>query len=98
MLVPPTSEYDKRSLGSWRSEESLEETTDIYYSFLYTNTDVQKVIRTATVRDFIYTQHLKYIARVCRSSNTPITKIMLFATPTRKYYRDPWLKIVTYWE
>ena len=81
------------SLKSRKSEESPEETEEVDYSFLYTNTEVQKVIRTTPVRDFIYTQHLKYIAHVCRSPNTSITKIMLFAKPTRRYYRDPWLKI-----
>ena len=71
------------SLKSRESEESPEETEEVDYSFLYTNTEVQKVIRMTPVNDFIYTQHLKYNAHVCRSPNTSITKIMLFAKPTR---------------
>lgn len=43
--------------------------------------------------DFINSQHLKYVAHVCRAENIAITKKGLFAKPMRKYYKDPWLKI-----
>ena len=79
--------------GGWVCGESPDESEEVNYSFLYTNNEVQKVIKTIPLRDFIYSQHLKYIARVCRGPNTSITKIMLFAKPTRRYYRNPWLKI-----
>ena len=79
--------------GGWVCGESPDESEAVNYSFLYTNNEVQKVIKTIPLRDFIYSQHLKYIAHVCRGPNTLITKIMLFAKPTRRYYRNPWLKI-----
>ena len=79
--------------GGWACGESPDGSEEVNYSFLYTNTEVQEVIKTIPLRDFIHTQHLKYIAHVCRGPNTSITKIMLFAKPTRRYYRDPWLKI-----
>ena len=79
--------------GGWVCGESPDESEEVNYSFLYTNNEVQKVIKTIPLRDFIYSQHLKYIAHVCRGPNTSITKIMLFAKPTRRYYRNPWLKI-----
>ena len=43
---------------SQESEESSEETKEVVYSLFHTNTEVQKVIRTTPVCDFIYTQHL----------------------------------------
>ena len=78
--------------GGWVCGESPDEAEEVNYSFLYTNTEVQKVI-TIPLCDFIHTQHLKYIAHVCRGPNTSITNIMLFAKPTKKYYRHPWLKV-----
>ena len=29
---------------------------------------------------------------ICRAENTAITKKMLFTKPTKRFYRDPWLK------
>ena len=78
--------------GGWtrRDSDNLEEEN---FSFLYTNREVEEVVRTMPLRNFIYTQYLKYIAHVCRSPNTSITKKLLFAKPAKKFYRDPWLKI-----
>ena len=63
------------------------------YSFKYTNQEIQNIVKTVPLRSFIYAQYLKYIAHVCRAENSALTKRLLFATATKKYYRDPWLKI-----
>ena len=63
------------------------------YSFVYTNDEIQNIMKTIPLRDFIYSQYLKYIAHICRADNSAITKKVLFAKPSRRYYRDPWIKI-----
>ena len=79
--------------GEWGRKETADDVEEINYSFVYTNNDIQRIMKTSPLRNFIYAQHLRYIAHICRLPNTSITKKMLFAKPTRKYVRDPWLKI-----
>ena len=74
--------------GGWACGNS--EDTEENFSFLYTNIEVEEVIRKMPFHNIIYT---KYVAQVCRSPNTSFTKKMLFTQPTRKFHRDPWLKI-----
>ena len=69
------------------------EEDDENYSFVYTNQRIEELIGTLSLRDFIDKQYLKYIGHVCRLDNFCIAKVMLFAEPTRRYYRDPWIKI-----
>ena len=45
-------------------------------------------MKTVSLRDFIYSQYLKYIAHICRAENTVITKKMLFAKPSKKTEDD----------
>ena len=63
------------------------------YSFQYTNQQVQDIVQTVPLREFIHAQYLRYIAHVCRQENSSITKKLLFAKASKKYFRDPWLKI-----
>ena len=63
------------------------------YSFQYTNQQVQDIVQTVPLREFIHTQYLRYIAHVCRQENGSITKKILFAKASKKYFRDPWLQI-----
>ena len=53
------------------------------YRLLCRNTEI---VRSMTLRNFIEKQHLKYIAHICRCSNTAFTKKLLFSEPTRPYY------------
>ena len=62
------------------------------YSLYYNNDEVRNIVKTVPIRNFVYEQHLKYIAHVCRGENYILTKMMLFARPQRAYYRDPCLK------
>ena len=78
--------------GGWTRKES-EAIEDENFSLLYSNKEVEKIVGTMPLRNATYIQHLKYIAHVCRSTNTLVTKKMLLAKPKKKNYRDPWLKI-----
>ena len=73
------------------SEDGEEHEVD--YGFVYTNKQIQQIIRTVSLRSFIYSQYLKYIAHVWRDQNTSLTKILLYAKTERSYYQDPWIKI-----
>ena len=81
--------------GGWKrkhvpQDEDDEEEAD--YAMLYTNAQVHKFTKTDPLDNFVITQHLKYIAHVCREDNGALTKILLIAKPSKKYYRDPWIK------
>ena len=65
----------------------MEKRTDV-------NTNQEVQVQTVPLPEYIHAQYLKYIAHVCRSENNAITKRLLFAMAMKKYYRDPWLKIV----
>ena len=75
------------------SEDEEDEVQETDYGFIYTNKQIQKILKTTPLKDFIYSQYLKYIGHICRAENTSLTKIMLFAKPQRKHHRNPWIKI-----
>ena len=78
--------------GGWKRIETSDHSDEVDYTFVYSNQELERILKTVPLRDFIYSQHLKYIAHICRAENTAITKKMLFAKPTKRFYRDPWLK------
>ena len=63
------------------------------YSLQYTNQEVQDIVQTVPLREFIHAQYLEYIVHLCRHEHNSITKQLLFAKATKKYFRDPLLKI-----
>ena len=63
------------------SEDDEEQEMD--YGFVYTNKQIQQILRTVFLRSFIYSQYLKYIAHVCQDQDTSLTKILLFAKTER---------------
>ena len=65
---------------------------DTDFSFVYSNDQLQSILRTTPLRDVIHQQHLQYIGHVCRSENTCLTKKILFAKAQRRNHRNPWLK------
>ena len=82
--------------GGWKRRNvpgSDEEDEKADYAFIYTNEQIMNILKTTPLRNFIYSQYLKYIGHICRAENTALTKILLFAKPQRRYYRDPWGKI-----
>ena len=60
---------------------------------LCANEELENIMKTMPLRGIIYLHHLKYIAHACRAENTAITKKLLFAKPSKRFYRNPWLKI-----
>ena len=76
--------------GGWKRKSSEDEAS---FALQYTNKDVENIVKTTPLRDFINCQYLRYIAHICRSSNNEITKKMMFMIPSKKYYRDSFLKI-----
>ena len=62
------------------------------FSFVYTNLDLQNIIKSQPLRDFMNTQYLQYIAHVCRRSNINLTKLSLFFI-RKSQIRDPWINI-----
>ena len=79
--------------GGWARKKTADEAEEKDYSFVYTNVDIQRIMQTTPLRNFVYSQYLKYIAHICRLPNTSIPKKLLFAKPSRKYSRDIWIKI-----
>ena len=63
------------------------------YALKYSNSDLEKIIGTAPLRDFITVMHLRYMAHACRNGNDSLVKRMIFAIPKRPRYVDPWLKL-----
>ena len=63
------------------------------YRFVYSNADLEYILETKSIRGIAMSLHLKYFGRVCRDNNTALTKKLMFATPQREYYRDPWGKM-----
>ena len=76
--------------GDFNEEE---EDLEVDYSFIYSNQQIQDIVGTQPVRNYIDAQYLKYIGHVCRAENNAYTKKMVFAKATRRNYRDPWIKI-----
>ena len=72
-----------------KKDDSEEET----FSFFYTNKDIENIVKTPPLRDFISVQYLSYIAHICRKENSDPTKMALFFIPKARYFRDPWVKI-----
>ena len=42
---------------------------------------INKILKTSSLRDFIYAQYLRYVGHMGRSPNTAITKEFMFAKP-----------------
>ena len=77
--------------GGFRKKTDDE--NNLNFSLVYTNQDLLRITKCHSIRDFIHTQYLKYIAHVCRRPNTNLTKLSLFIIPKSSYYRDPWIKM-----
>ena len=75
--------------GGWMQKSDDEES----FALKYANSDVQKIVNTLPLRDVVNCQYLRYTAHICRSSNNALLKKMMFMIPSKKYYRDPWIKI-----
>ena len=63
--------------GGFRRKPA-ENDNDTNFSFVYTNIDLQNIVKSQPVREFMNAQYLRYVAHVCRRSNNNITKLSLF--------------------
>ena len=79
--------------GGWKRRDTSDDVEEKDYRFVYTNADITGIIKTANLRDNVYAQYLRYTGHICRMPNTSLVKKMMFSTPERRYYRNPWLKI-----
>ena len=77
--------------GGFRNKPSEDDVFN--FSLVYTNNDLLRITKCKPIRDFINTQYLKYVAHACCRPNTNLTKLSLFMTPKRSYYRNPWIHI-----
>ena len=78
--------------GGWRRHAPEYEDSE-EFRFVYTNERIEAILRMMPLRNFINSQYVKYIGHVCRLDNNCLAKKLLFAVPTQRYYRDPWVKI-----
>ena len=78
--------------GGWRRVEAQDEETP-QFRFVYTNKRLETITKTASLRNFIDEQYLRYTGHLCRAENYNLPKIMLFAEATKKNFQDPWKKI-----
>ena len=53
----------------WRRRNSDIELESDDYRLIYSNEDVEKIVNTPSLKNFVYMQHLKYVGHVCRSEN-----------------------------
>ena len=60
------------------------------FRFVYTNKDLERILRAKSIRGIQKSGLLKYFGHVCREENTAITKKMMFAKSKKLYYSDPW--------
>ena len=66
--------------GGWEWKETPDDADEVNSSFIYTNSDIQRIMKTAPLSNFIYVQRLKYISHIFRLPNTSNTMKMLMET------------------
>ena len=74
--------------GGWKRVSNDPDNPD--FRFVYTNKDIERILRAKPIRGIQKSGLLKYYGHVCREANTAITKKMMFAESQKKYYREPW--------
>ena len=63
--------------GRWKRIHIAEgdvEDKEIYYSFIYSNEHIQRLLKIAPLRNFMYGQYLKYISHLCHTNNPALKK------------------------
>ena len=77
--------------GGWKRVSSDPENPD--FRFVYTNKDLERILRTKSIRGMQKSGFLKYHGHVCRERNTAITKKMMFADSQKLYHNEIWKKL-----
>ena len=79
--------------GGWKRRNIDDDAVQKVWRFVYSNDDIKRILKTTSLRNHVYEQHIRYIGHICRLPNTSTAKKLLFAKPSRRYYRNPWIKI-----
>ncbi len=75
---------DKDALESWlRVVGNIRMSMKVNLASNIENQQVQDIVQTVPLREFIHAQYLKYIAHVCRHENSSIPKKLLLAMATK---------------
>ena len=83
----------RRMVKGGLSRKRDQNTGEQLFSYTYSNLDLESIIKTPPIRQFIIVQYLHYVAHICRGENTLPTKKMLFAKSNKAYFQDPWIHI-----
>ena len=83
----------RRMVKGGFSHKRDQNTGEQLFSYTYSNLDLESIIKTPPIRQFINVQYLHYVAHICRGENTLLTKKMLFAKSNKAYFQDPWIHI-----
>ena len=68
----------KKKHQSQNDYQELLKNGDWEYAFEYKNEDIKRINKTSDILTYIQKQQLKWIAHVCRMSNTSFQKQILF--------------------
>ena len=63
------------------------------YYFVYSNKDIYRITVTDSIQNYIEKQNFTWLPHCSRMSNNMIQKQIMFIIPTRKHYRDYWVKL-----
>ena len=64
--------------NGWKRRRDLDDGEDDDMAYIYRNNDLERIVGTPNIRDFLNVQYLRYIAHICRRENTNLTKKMMF--------------------
>ena len=77
--------------GGWKRVSNDPDNPD--FRFVYSNADLEFILRAKPLRGILKAHHLRYMGHVCREENVSLTKKMMFAEPQVRYCRDAWKKM-----
>ena len=69
--------------GGWNRVDTNDDTADDEkdHRFIYSNADLERILKATSLRDFISSQYLRYIVHICRLPNTSL-HVFLFISIT----------------
>ena len=79
--------------NGWKRRRDLDDGEDDDMAYIYRNNDLERIVGTPNIRDFLNVQYLRYIAHICRRENTNLTKKMMFLIPSAKNIINPWIRV-----
>ena len=83
----------RRMVKAGFSRKRDQNTGEQLFSYTFSNLNLESIIKTPPIRQFINVQYLHYVAQICRGENTLLTKKILFAKSNKAYFQDPWIHV-----